>query len=201
MRNFIVSTLLVCSLIITGAFAYLTATDTAKNMFTVGSVKAQLTEPNWNPDYDSNNDGINDTLLDIIPGETISKDPTIQNTGKNNAYVYMLVEMPKGYKVDIKNQNGEITTESHYPLFSFEANNNWSLINSQTNTQTDAYDYYLYAYDTSLAPGESATLFDNIKFALTTSDISENNITAKTIEDLNVNITGYAIQSDFWLQR
>ena len=42
-RNTIISLALAGTIAITGAFAYLTATDTATNMFTVGNVVVELT--------------------------------------------------------------------------------------------------------------------------------------------------------------
>ncbi len=190
-RNTIVSLALAGAIAITGAFAYLTATDTAENLFTVGNVKAELTEPNWLPNVDSDNDGIADTLSNIIAGQDINKDPTITNIGTNNAYVYIMVEIPKAYEIDVKNENDTIT-ENHHPLFGFETNTGWTLVNSQTGTETDAYDYYLYAYDTFLSPNESATLFNSVTFASIANPDSE------YLKNLDIKITGYAIQSDFY---
>ena len=62
-------------LITGGIFAYLTSTDHKTNIFTVGSIKISLTEPNWNPS----------NAQDFLPGDTISKDPKINNIGKNSA--------------------------------------------------------------------------------------------------------------------
>lgn len=194
-KNVIVSLLLVAALAITGALAYLTATDSAENKFTVGNVDISLAEPEWDK---ANPDG---TLENIVAGQVITKDPTVTNTGTNDAYAYIMVEIPKVYSTDIVSTDAEgntvTTSESHYPLFSFEANDGWTLIDSQTGTETDAYDYHLYAYDTALAPNSAATLFNKVTFANITEDFV-NSITGEEIVDLAINITGYAIQSDYY---
>ncbi len=191
-KNAIVSLLLVAALVITGALAFLTSKDNAENKFTVGNVDISLTEPLWDA---ANPDG---TLENIVAGQVIAKDPTITNTGRNDAYVYMMVEIPKVYKTDIVGADGTmVTNEEHYPLFSFAVNEGWTLVDSQTCTETDAYDYYLYAYNTELAPDGAATLFNEVAFANITENFI-NEITGEAIVDLNVKVTAYAIQSDFY---
>ena len=196
-RNTIISLALAGAIAITGAFAYLTATDTATNMFTVGNVVVELTEPNWSPDVDSDGDGINDTMSNIVAGQKIAKDPTLTNTGDNNAYGYIMVEIPKVYETDITGDDGVAVSQQHYPLFSFEANDNWELVDSQVGTEDDAYDYYLYAYKDALVPGNEVTLFDEVKFANITDNFV-NTITGEAIVDLDIKVTGYAIQSDYY---
>ena len=61
-----------------GTFAYLTDSEGSVNTFTIGKVQIDLEEPNWHPE---------DTE-DIIPNEVIKKDPKVENTGTNLAYVF-----------------------------------------------------------------------------------------------------------------
>ena len=56
-------------------FAYLTDTDQKTNVFTIGSIKIELTETNWNPSNGEN----------ILPGQPINKNPKINNIGNNPA--------------------------------------------------------------------------------------------------------------------
>lgn len=193
-KKVVLSVCLAAALLITGAVAFMTATDSADNVFTVGNVKIDLTEPNWDETK----------AEDIISGQVIAKDPTVTNTGANNAYVYVMVEVPKVYKTDIVSQNAEgkwVTEEkSQYQLFDYAVNDGWTLIDSKVTTKADsdeAYNYYLYAYDTSVAPAGSVTLFDEVKFANVTSNFI-NTVTGEEIVDLNINVTSYAIQSDFY---
>jgi len=193
-KKALLSVCLAAALLITGAVAFMTATDSADNVFTVGNVKIDLTEPNWDETK----------AEDIISGQVIAKDPTVTNTGANNAYVYVMVEVPKVYKTDIVSQNAEgkwVTEEkSQYQLFDYAVNDGWTLIDSKVTTEADsneAYNYYLYAYDTSVAPTGSVTLFDEVKFANVTSNFI-NAVTGEEIVDLDINVTSYAIQSDFY---
>ena len=191
-RKAFISIALVLALAITGALAFLTARDSAENKFTVGNVDIELTEPNW----DENN------AKNIVSGQIIAKDPTITNTGRNDAYVYMMVEIPKAIETDIvstdESGNEVTTTKSNYPLFSFVANEGWTPIDSQTGTNIDAYDYYLYGYNTALTPGNAATLFNEVAFANVTSDFVDTYAGENNDLSLDINVTGYAIQSDYY---
>lgn len=98
-RNAIVSVCLILALVIGGAFAYLTATDTKTNTFTVGKVDIEVVETEWydangNVIDDSNRDGIPDFAENIVPLQEIEKNPAIENTGENDAYVYLAVKIP-----------------------------------------------------------------------------------------------------------
>lgn len=181
----VVSLLLVAAILITGALAYLTATDSKENVFTVGNVKIELTEPNWAPDYDSDGDGINDTMSNIVAGQTIQKDPTITNTGNNDAYVYVMVEVPKADGIMID----DVTVNDHQ-LFNYTTNEGWELLDSKID-EDDKNNYYLYAYNTTLEPSSTSTLFNEVVFANIASDFQPE-------EELNIKVTGYAIQSDYY---
>lgn len=65
--------------------AYLTATDSATNTFTVGNVKIDLTEPQW--DASGKKDA-----PESYPGEALAKDPTVQNIGANPCFVRIEVK-------------------------------------------------------------------------------------------------------------
>ena len=191
-RKAFISIALVLALAITGALAFLTARDSAENKFTVGNVDIDLTEPSWNENAAKN----------IVSGQVIAKDPTITNTGRNDAYVYMMVEIPKAIETDIvstdESGNEVTTTEANYPLFSFAANEGWTLIDSQVGTDIDAYDYYVYGYNTALTPGNAATLFNEVAFANVTSDFVNPYADEGKDLSLDINVTGYAIQSDYY---
>lgn len=70
---------------VTGAtLAYFTDTDDAENVFTVGNVDIQLTEPNWE------NEGKIDATT-VYAGEPLAKDPTVKNEGNNPCFVRVKV--------------------------------------------------------------------------------------------------------------
>ena len=177
-RNSIVAIMLVAALAITGALAFLTAKDSAENKFTVGNVDIELTEPSW-----VEADGEN-----IVPGQVIAKDPTITNTGKNDAYVYMMVSVPKADDVSVGEEK-----VNDLQLFTYDLDRSWTLVDSKIDND-DLYNYYLYAYNTALAP-EAKTIpaFSSVKFA----NVAEGQFTEAN-NMLQVLVDGYAIQSDFY---
>ena len=65
--------------------AYLTATDSATNIFTVGNVTIELTEPQWEAVG-------KEEAKEVYGGEALAKDPTVTNTGKNPCFVRVSVE-------------------------------------------------------------------------------------------------------------
>ena len=67
---------------ITGTALYLTDNDSATNTVTVGDVKVDLTEPNWE---DTEN---------VVPNQELPKDPQVTNTGINDALVYLTLQVP-----------------------------------------------------------------------------------------------------------
>ena len=106
-KKAIVSVLLMVAILITGAFAFLSATDSKTNVFTVGNVKIKLSEEfdtNQNGSIEKTNDE-NDEVYDasetqvslkgeILPGQKVIKRPYVENTGKNKAWVYITVGIP-----------------------------------------------------------------------------------------------------------
>lgn len=66
---------------VTGAtLAYFTDNDEAENVFTVGNVDIDLTEPKWDEEGEKEAE-------DAYPGEALAKDPTVENIGKNPCFV------------------------------------------------------------------------------------------------------------------
>ena len=136
-----VAFLLVVAILITSAYAFLTAHQTKTNVFTVGNIRLELHEDGWeansalvNKQYDgtyyNGDDYISSSKLEnIIPGEPITKDPMVKNVGKNDARVYMSVSMPQINGAD-----------------AFTMNNmgaNWNLFQT---VEKDGYNVYYYHY-------------------------------------------------------
>ena len=155
-------------LITGGILAYLTDTNQKTNVFTVGSIKINLTEANWNSTNGQ----------DIIPGDVISKDPKIDNVGKNSAYVYMKVEQPN---VTLSTGEG--------PLFDYTPNTGWTLLGTNQN-QGCPTTTSVYYYNTALSSNSSTTtLFDEV----TINDFTDLTDTYP----MEIVVTGYAIQSSY----
>ena len=76
-----------------------------------------LTEPNWDkvPDKEKEN---------IVPGKELVKDPTITNTGINDAFVFMKVTVPAAELVTA-NEDGTKNEKALKQLYSWEINKGW----------------------------------------------------------------------------
>ena len=88
MKKILALVLVICLAMAIGVgatLAYFTAEDTAKNEFTVGNVKIDLTEPKWDENGSKE-------APEVYPGEALAKDPTVTNTGKNPCFVRIKVE-------------------------------------------------------------------------------------------------------------
>ena len=77
----IVAVVLLCALAAGGTIAWLTASASLSNTFTVGSIAITLTEPSW----------VQSSKL--YPGAVIDKDPTVTVTANSeDCYVYAMVD-------------------------------------------------------------------------------------------------------------
>ena len=192
-----------------GILAFLTDTDSKTNTFTIGSIDIDLVESAWDNAADTNNNGVPDFAEGIVPGQTINKDPKIQNIGANDAYVYAKVYVPL-VTVPAKYIDGTHTAGTEYEnveLFSYTVNPGWT----QTHvghTDDGKYNIYIYKYDTVLGTtagsNETATLFDTVTVANMDADTETINSIINTITSENtegadvvtVKVEAYAIQKD-----
>lgn len=176
-----------------GAIAYFTDTDNATNVFTIGNVDIELVEPNWSTtDEDSN--GVPDASQDLMPGETVAKDPKINNLSTTNAaYVFAKVEVPC------------TTAESPatpVEFFTYTVNTGWTELSSAAvactsgGTATHVYYYGSGNTLTELAKATNATtptstpaVFNNVTL------ISTLNGSEGVTGNKNVVVTGYGIQT------
>ena len=161
--------ILVAMMVVGGTLAYFTADDAATNVFTVGDVKIELTEPLWEEKLNGAS-----RLENIYPGMPITKDPMVTNIGSNPAFVRVKVEIPTF------SPDGSSTTMPLFTIGTLGAN--W----------VDGGDGYYY-YTASLASGEpTSKLFEVV--TLTTeldihngdspleSNVQEINIVAEAVQ-------------------
>ena len=148
-----------------GLFAYLSDTDQKTNVFTVGKIDIELTESNWNPANAQN----------LLPGQPIPKNPTINNIGRNSAYVY----------IKVVNPIVQLTTGEGV-LFNYTINSGWTQLDQ---VELCGYRATTYYYNTALNASASTTsLFDNV----TINDYSDN-----VGEEQLLDIYAYGIQSTY----
>lgn len=158
-----------------GVSAYLTDYDQASNQFTVGKVDISLEEKNWNPE--------DHTKLE--PGEDIKKDPQIRNTGTNDAFVYLEVSVPMA-TVTAAGEDGFRQNEKLQELFSFQAKDGWTRLDTKTSGNSQIY---VYTYNKILKPDEiTDSLFDKVTFL----NIIEGQLDGESLE---IPVRAYAIQT------
>lgn len=122
--------------------AYLTDRDSEANVFTVGDVTIDLTE-----DFDQG--------ATLIPGVKIEKDVRIENTGKNDAWVWAKIALPAVLDNADPSKNVihfNYTKDPGYNWTWTDANKAW-LVEKET-IDNIKYNVYTVLYDEVLAPGE-----------------------------------------------
>ncbi len=175
-----------------GTFAYLTDSEGSVNTFTIGKVQIDLEEPNWHPE---------DTE-DIVPNEVIKKDPQVENTGTNLAYVFAEVKIPArnlilagadGTRMEAGVHDlftyGTVTGDGDRELYTAGGlNEGWSLIKSSV-AAAEGYSTYIFGYNKPIGRGETTlTVFDRVKFA----NIVEGQMDS---QDVDIPVKAYAIQA------
>lgn len=181
-RSSVIAILLSAALIITGAYAFLTATTATKvNNFTVGNIKVELDEGPWEEYPDIDADGIPDAAEEIVSGQILNKAPSIKNAGANDAYGFILVSVPKAESAVIaaldgtvaRDENGEPIPTENVELFELLNSNGeniladetdlgkWSVVDitaelaARENAEKDSYNHYLFAYSDIIAGSAS----------------------------------------------
>lgn len=165
-------------LLVGGLVAYFTDTDTKTNTFTIGNVDIEVLEDAWNQP------GGSDKAENMMPGDSVNKDPKIHNKSTTNpAYVFMKVESPC------------TTGATPLELFDYtndpQVNSGWELMTNGTCTSgkiTRIYSYSASGTMTALAAnGNTPTLFDTLTL--------NKNVTGDIPSNTDVKITGYAVQT------
>ncbi len=182
--------LLVCSTIF-GTLAYLTSTDAVTNTFTVGQVKITLDEAKVTEDGKpvADADRVQSNEYHLLPGQTYTKDPTIHIDSKSEeSYIYV--------KLEIVDNADLVTALQKYGL----SDQVWGLLNGSVEadwtalgvTEEGGSKTYLLAYNETVKGGVDTDikLFDSI-----TVPGKFTNADMESIEDLEINVTAYAVQA------
>lgn len=153
--------------VVGGTLAWFTDTKDATNTFTVGNVKIELTEPNWETS------GKNDAA-EAYPGEPLKKDPTVKNVGANPCFVRVKVT-----GLDCLGSAGMITTRFNYA----------DGYNTDQWVYHNGYYYYMANGSGVMQSGtKSAPVFDQIVMptGLTNGDATT---------EFNIVVTAEAVQA------
>ena len=196
-KTVLAAAILLFMFVIGGAIAYFTDTDQKTNTFTIGGVDITLTEAGWDALPDTNDNDIPDAAEDMMPGESVTKDPLINNVSiKNDAYVFAKVEVPCTTIVA-----PAITSEE---LFTYTTNAGWTELSTAavacTSGGTATHVYYY---------GTNGTLTTLTKAASLSTPTSTSNPLFSTISlrstltgnegltgEKQVVVTGYGIQTE-----
>lgn len=131
--------------------AYLArSTEKLNNVITRGSIEVKVTEPGW----------LEENGRKLTPGSVIAKDPTVVNTGKNEAWVFLKVQIPVKEIVLVDTKTKKKQEPAKVELFSFSSTENWKLVEKNTEGE---WVNYVFGYRSPLkAGGKTEPLFRNV---------------------------------------
>lgn len=170
--------------------AYLTATDTVTNTFTVGKVSIKLDEAKANTDGTlvANAERVKTNTYKLLPGHTYNKDPMVTVLeGSESSYIKLNVVVTKSEELDAIGVD-LLTTFKGYDSTNWIYKGN----TEDTTANTRTYEFwYKEAVAASNADVALDALFDQIVVPGTIT-----NAQLETIEGMTITVTAHAIQAD-----
>lgn len=177
-----------------GTMAYLTASDTVTNTFTVGKVAIKLDEAKVGTDgkalTDDKAERVKENNYKLMPGHVYDKDPTVTVlSGSEESYVRLRVTV--GFE---KALTDELLATKLDGIFTGYDKNEWPLY-KKTVSEDKKMITYEYRYKTTVAAEK-----DNVALAPLFTKINVpgdwTNDTLKALGNFNINIEADAIQKD-----
>lgn len=112
------------ALVVVGAtMAYFTSSDTATNVITTGNIAVKVTEHKENGDEFVGNDN---EFKNLVPGAIFYKNPTVKNTGNNDAIVRAQVNFyKKGEEKPMDAAELKAYFPNGIPSLQTKADSNW----------------------------------------------------------------------------
>lgn len=203
-KQVVITMAIIAVMTIAGTSAYFTASEEVTNKWTVGKVEIDLQET----EYEKHKD---EETKDITPNMELHKDPKVNNTGNNDAFVFMRVRIPKA-TVKVASQNGSApASATMQELFDYRWNNGWTVIDTrEVKDGAATYQEYVVTYGTSnectaLKPGQTTSVLfvngdgDHIANKGAAGLITlKNVIEGQGLENvtLNLNVESFAIQTE-----
>ena len=164
--------MLVCATI-AGTLAYLTATDSVKNTFTVGNVAITMDETDVD-DSTPNEDRDTENKYKLLPGQTYTKDPIIHvSATSEDCYVF----------VKVTNDISAVEAAGDSTIAKQLEENGWKTVPNESN---------VYYKEDAVEANANVDVFDSF----TVSD-SATNEQLKAIDGKTIEVTAYAVQATF----
>ena len=182
------------------SLAYFTdKTETVDNVFTMGNVKITLDETDLTKPGDSRTAAGN-TYENLYPGMDMVKDPTVHNTGRNDAWVRVIVRVANGaaFMDQFKDtQYGQSPLEG----LTHGLGEGWQITASTKDTATNDM-VYTIVYNTVLKHGESTpAVFNKLYIPATFGNgemaaITYTSANNESVNGFTMSIHAEAIQSE-----
>lgn len=191
------------AIIVGSSLAYFTDSQTVTNVF-----KATSTEPGQEQfdiivyEHDGEGKATDEglTFEDFAPGDTFSKDPTVENTGVYGAYVRVSVTVSKASAWKAICEKWELDLEDIFGGFDPNFERKAESYDSEKDTLT-----YVYYLNHELAAGESAALFETVTIpaVLDNADMAtipefELTVSADAIQAQNTGSNAFDAFADYW---
>lgn len=210
----IVSLALAGAALVGGILAYQTKTESQENIFLIGNVKIEASEPGFPTKDDpvtGRTAGVPDDCELMTPYKEAPKDPRIKNTGNNDCVVFFRVTVPVE-TLNIINDDGTQKKNVDEDLFWMKRasdgegihgnrfNTGWTELNTLDQKIVSCAGVndegkgktYIFGWHAVLKPGQStATLFDKVQ----NKKYGSRTIRADEIE--NIKVESFAIQAEF----
>lgn len=137
--------------------AYFSTTDTATNVITTGNIKIKLHEQRVGNNVDGTLEPFED-VVGVVPGDSVSKIVTVENTGNNPAWVRISLEKAISLAEGVE---GEINPS----LVTFDIGDDW--------VERDGWYYYTKVLNAS----ETTTaFFNNVIFSENMSNMYQDSM-------------------------
>lgn len=193
---------LVLATCVGSALAYLTDIDSATNRFSIApALTIDLIEEKWDAHPDVDSDGIPDPAEQIVPSQTIVKDPAVENATGTQAWVFLEVAVPT-YSVSVVGDDGLIAEPELTELFTYATNSGWETMGDAEFNAERNVTVHRYAWESPLDTGKrTGTLFDSVTFA-NLADNQLDSLASDGVVSLDIDIDALGIQTegfDTWL--
>ena len=165
-----------------GSLAYLTATDEVSNRFNLEQAlteRIDVIEPNWNEDNGKN----------IVPTQTIPKDPQLVNESDIPIYAIMQVSVPHA-NIQTASAEGTVQAAAAQDLFTYKVNAGWSEQGAGSLSEDGSHMVHTYLLEQQLPAGAtSPSVFDEV----TLVNAIDGQIDGQS---LTIDVDGFAIQAE-----